>query len=194
MDVSTELRKAMKLARIKKAITMVYATQCLSSKAMLNAIFNNQAEASWPTVFDNLKHTYNFHEKLSSVQMMKKLSEIKPKKGENLKVICDKIEELKVEYHDQAEILDNHTIAMHLFLVCVKLELMQAQVEAEVNGMDITYKNLIRQMNVEWRVKSNAKEVMKKGESKVALANSEFKGKCCTCGMYKQNVKNKTED
>ena len=50
--------------------------------------------------------------------MIKKLNEIKPKKGEDSKVICNKIEALKVKYWDQTEILDNDTIVMHLFLVC----------------------------------------------------------------------------
>ena len=70
-------------------------------------------------------------------------------------MICDKIEALKVKYWDQAKIHDNNTIVMHLFLVCVKLyksELTQAQVETEVNTMEIMYKSLIRHMNMAWRI------------------------------------------
>ena len=70
---------------------------------------------------DDMKHQYNPNDKLSSVQMIKKLNEIKPKKGEDLKMMCDKIEALKVKYWDQAEIINNDTIVMHLFLVCPKL-------------------------------------------------------------------------
>ena len=61
--------------------------------------------------------------------MIKKLSKIKPKNGEDPTVMCNKIDALKIKYHDQAKILENSTIVMHLFLVCVKLyksELMQA--------------------------------------------------------------------
>ena len=67
-----------------------------------------------------------------------------------LKVMCDKIEALKVKYQDQEEILDKDAILMHLFLVCTKLykfELMQAQVEAEVIHTEIMYKSLISCMN-----------------------------------------------
>ena len=134
---------------------MACVTQYLSSIAMLTVIFNVQAEAGWPTgracqLFDNLKHKYNPNDKLLRAQMMKKLNEIEPKKGEDPKVKCDKIEKLKVKHQDQAEILENDSIVMHLFSVCAKLykwELMQAQVEAEVNDMDIMYKSLIRRMN-----------------------------------------------
>ena len=55
-------------------------------------------------------------------------------------MMCNEIEALKVKYQDQAEIIDNDTIVMHLLLVCAKLyksELMQAQVEAEVNNTKI---------------------------------------------------------
>ena len=89
--------------------------------------------------------------------MIQKLNKIRPKKGKDPKVMCNNIKALKVEYWDQAEILDNNTIVMHLFLVCKKLyksELMQAQVEAKVNDMEIIYKSLIRHMNVAWRMKS----------------------------------------
>ena len=51
---------------------------------------------------------------------------------------------------------------MQLFLVCAKLyksELMQAQMEVEVNNMEVTYKSLIRQMNVAWRIKSSREGV-----------------------------------
>ena len=72
--------------------------------------------------------------------MIKKLNKIKPKKGEDPKVMCNKNGALKVKYQDQAEILDGNTIMMHLFLLCVELyksELMQVQVEAEVNNTEI---------------------------------------------------------
>ena len=120
LDVSTKIEKAMKLRKIKNATLMGYGTQYLSSTAMLNAVFNVQAAAGWPTgetcqLFDNVKHKYNPTDKLSRVQMIKKLNEIKPKKGEEFKVMCYKIELLKVEYLDQTEILDNDTIVMHLF-------------------------------------------------------------------------------
>ena len=64
LDVSTELGKAKKLMKMKNAIAMAYAILCLSSVAMLNAIFNIQAEAGWPTgkayqLFGNLKLKYN---------------------------------------------------------------------------------------------------------------------------------------
>ena len=63
---------------------------------MLNAIFNIQAEAGWPTrracqQFHKLKHKYNPNDKLLKVQMIKKLSKIKSKKGEDPKMICNKI-------------------------------------------------------------------------------------------------------
>ena len=83
--------------------------------------------------------------------MIKKLNDINPKKGEVPKVMCNQVEALKVNYHGWAEILDNNTIVMHLFLVCAKLyksKLMQAQVEAEVNDTEITYESLIRHVNV----------------------------------------------
>ena len=47
--------------------------------------------------------------------MVKKLNKIKPKKGEDPKEMCNKIQALKVKYEDKAEILDNDTIMMHLF-------------------------------------------------------------------------------
>ena len=53
--------------------------------------------------------------------MIKKLNKIKPMKGEDLKVMYNKIEVIKVKNQEQAEILDNDTIVMHLFLVCTKL-------------------------------------------------------------------------
>ena len=61
-DASDEIEKAIKLAKIKNAIAKGFAMQCLSGMAMLNAILNVHAEASWPTgracqLFDNLKHT-----------------------------------------------------------------------------------------------------------------------------------------
>ena len=65
-------------------MAMAYTTQCLSSMAMLNAIFNIQAGAGWLAgkacqLFDNLKQKYNPNNKFSWVQMIKKLYEIKPK-------------------------------------------------------------------------------------------------------------------
>ena len=139
---------------------------------------------------------------MSRAQIVKKLNKIKPKKGEDPKVMCDKIEALKVKYQDWAEILDNDTIVMHLFLVCAKLyisDLMQAQVEAEVNDTDIMYEGLIRHMNVAWRIKSGGEGVMQIGESKVVLTNMEYKGKYHSCGKYrhKQNKclqKNESEE
>ena len=96
---------------MKNAMAMAYMTQCLSGMAMLNAIFNIQAEAGWLTgkacqLFDNLKQKYNLDYKLLRVQMIKMLNKIKPKKGEDPKVMCDKIEALKVKYQDQVKILD----------------------------------------------------------------------------------------
>ena len=60
LDVSTELGKAKKLAKMKNVMAMAYTTQCLSNTAMLNAIFNVQVEGRWLTgkacqLFDNLK-------------------------------------------------------------------------------------------------------------------------------------------
>ena len=77
---------------MKNVMLMVYATQCLSSMAMLNAIFSIQAEAGWPTgkacqLFDNLKQKYNHNDKLLKVQIIKKLNKIKPKKGEDPKMM-----------------------------------------------------------------------------------------------------------
>ena len=137
LDANTELGKAKKSAKIKNLMVMAYATQCLISMAMLNTIFIVQVEAGWQTgracqLFDNLKQKYNTNNKLSRVQMIKKLNKIKPKKGEDSKVMCDKIEALKNKYQDKAKIQDNDTIVTHLFLVCVNLckaELMHAQVE-----------------------------------------------------------------
>ena len=43
LDASTELGQVKKLMKMKNAMMMVYATQCLSGTAMLNAIFNIQA-------------------------------------------------------------------------------------------------------------------------------------------------------
>ena len=94
---------------------------------------------------------------------------------------------MKVKHGDQAEILDNDTIVIHLFLVCTKLyksELTQAQVEAEMNNTDIMYKSLIRCMNVAWRIKSDGEGVTQVGDGKVALMKMEFKEKCHTCEKY----------
>ena len=115
LDASAELGKAKKLAKMKNALVMAYTTECLMGMVMLNAIFNIQAEAGRPNgracqLFDNLKHKYNPNDKLSSAQMIGKLNKIKPKKGEDPKVICDKTEALKVKYCYQAKILDNDKI------------------------------------------------------------------------------------
>ena len=59
---------------------------------------------------------------------------------------------------------------------------MQAQVEAEVKDTGITYKSLIRCMNVAWRSESGGKGVTQVGEDKVVLTNTEFKGKSHSCG------------
>ena len=134
LDARTKLGKAKKLAKMKNVMAMAYITQHLSRMARLNAIFNIPAGTGWPTgracqLFDNFKQKYNPNNKLLRAEMIKKLNKIKPKKGEYPKVMCNKIEALKVKYWDQAEILDNDTIMMHLFLVCTKLyklELMQA--------------------------------------------------------------------
>ena len=72
--------------------------------------------------------------------MVKELHEIKLNKGGDPKVLCNKIEDLKAKYQDQAEILDDDTFVMQLFLVCAKLyklEFTQAQVESEFNDIDI---------------------------------------------------------
>ena len=49
LDASTKLGKAKELVKMKNAMAMVYVTQCLSSITMMNAIFNIQVEAGWPT-------------------------------------------------------------------------------------------------------------------------------------------------
>ena len=93
--------------------------------------------------------------------MIKKLNKKKPKKGEDPKLMCNKIESLKVNYWDQVEILDNDTIVMQLVLVCTKLyksESMQAQVETEFDDPEIMYENLIRCMNGAWRIDLMEKE------------------------------------
>ena len=197
LDANTKLKKAKKLVKMKNEMMMAYVTQCLSSTAMLNAIFNVQAEVGWLTgkacqLFDNLKQKYNPNDKLSRAQMIKKLNKTKSKKEEDPKVICNKIESLKIKYLDQAKILDNKTIVTHLFLVCAKLyksELTQAQVEEEVNDMEIMYESLIRCMNVVWRIKSSGEGVAQVGESEVMLRNTEFKGKCHTCGKVWASAK-----
>ena len=64
-------------------------------------------------------------------------------------MMCNKIEALKVEYQDQAEILDNDTIVMHLFLVCAKLyklELMENVMHVE--SMGINKINIPRRTNL----------------------------------------------
>ena len=198
LDTSTKLGKAKKLMKMKNVMAMAYATQCLSGMAMLNVIFNITVRVCQQC--HNLKHKFNPNDKLLKVQMIK-FNKINPKKLEDPKVMCNKIEFPKVKYHDQARILNN-TIVMHLFLVCeklYKLDLMQAQVEAEVNNIDIAYKRLIRHMNVAWRIESGIEGVMQAGEGKVVLMNTEFKEKCHTREKYehKQNrcpKKNKSEE
>ena len=59
--------------------------------------------------------------KLKQAKMIKKLNKMKPKKGEDSKVMCNKIDAMRVKYWDQAEIHDYDTIVTHLFLVCTKL-------------------------------------------------------------------------
>ena len=54
-------------------------------------------------------------------------------------------------------------------------------------------------VNVAWRIESGGEGVLQIGEGKVALINTEFKGKCHTCRKYghKQNKcleKNKSEE
>ena len=64
--------------------------------------------------------------------------------------------------------------------------------------MKIMYENLMRCMNIAWRIKSGREGVAQVGESEIALMNTGFKGKCHTSGKYghKQNNcpnKNKSE-
>ena len=71
--------------------------------------------------------------------------------------------------------------------MCTKLyksKLMQAQVDAEVNDMEIMYESLIRHMNVAWRIESGREGVAQLGENEIVLMNMKFKGKCHTCGKY----------
>ena len=85
--------------------------------------------------------------------MIKKLNKIKSKKGADPKVMCNKMEALKIKHWDQAEILDNDITVMHLFLVFAKLnksKLMQVQVEVEVNNTKIMCESMIRHVNVSW--------------------------------------------
>ena len=61
LDASIKIGKAKKLAKMKNVMAMMYMNQCLSSMAMLNVLYNIQAEAGWPTarayqLFDNLKY------------------------------------------------------------------------------------------------------------------------------------------
>ena len=92
--------------------------------------------------------------------MIEKLNEIDPKKEEDVKVMFNKIEALKVKYQDQAKILDNNTISMHIFLVYAQL-----------------YKNELMQdlcMNIAQRIESISKGIMQVGEGEVALTNSDL--------------------
>ena len=73
LGASTKLGKAKKSAKMKNEMAMVYVTQYLTGMAMLNAIFNVQAEAGWSTerachLFDNMKQKYNPNDKLSRAQ------------------------------------------------------------------------------------------------------------------------------
>ena len=98
---------------------------------------------------------------------MKKLSEIKPKKWEDPKVICDNIEALKLKYHDQAEIDNNNTIAMCLFSgVC---QVVQIGIDASSSwNRDQWYRyytqKIMRHMNVAWRAESGGEGVMQEGK------------------------------
>ena len=97
MDASTKLGKAKKWAKMKNGMGMAYATQCLSATTIMNAILNVQVESGWLTgracqLFDNLTCKYNLNDKLSRVQMINKLNKIKPKKREDPKLMCEKIE------------------------------------------------------------------------------------------------------
>ena len=108
---------------------MVYANQCLSSMAMLINIFNIQAEVGWWTgracqLFNKLKQIS------LTTSCQGKLNEIHPNKGEDLKMICNKIEALKVKQQDQAEILDKEAIVMHFFGVC---KAVQIKIDASSN-------------------------------------------------------------
>ena len=47
VDATTELGKVKKLAKMKNAMSMTYMTQYWSRTAMLNMIFNIQAEVGW---------------------------------------------------------------------------------------------------------------------------------------------------
>ena len=65
--------------------------------------------------------------------------------------------------------------------------------------MEIIFENLIRHMNVAWRIESFGEGVVQVGECEIALSNIEFKRKCHICGKYghEQNKcpkKNKSEE
>ena len=84
---------------------------------MLNAMFIVQAKTGWLTgkkcqLFDNLAQKYNPYSKLSRVQVIKKGNEVKSKKGEGA---------LKVKYQDQAKLMENNSVVVHHFLMCMKL-------------------------------------------------------------------------
>ena len=73
LDANIELGKAKKLVKMKNAMAMSYATQCLSGTAILNVIFNIPAGTSWRTgkacqLFDNLNQKYNPNNKLLKTQ------------------------------------------------------------------------------------------------------------------------------
>ena len=117
LDASSKLGKVKKLAKMKNVMVMTCMTQCLSIMATMNAISNVQDETGWTTgsvyqLFDNLNHKYNPNDKLLRVQMIKMLHEIKPKNGEDPKVMYKKIKALKVKYQGQAKILDSDIIVM----------------------------------------------------------------------------------
>ena len=83
---------------------------------MLNVIFNIHTEAGLLTkraceLFDILKHKYNNNDKMMKVQMIKRLHDIRPKKGEDPKVMHNKFEALKVKH----QILENDTVLMNFW-------------------------------------------------------------------------------
>ena len=168
LDASTKLKK--KLVKMKDVMAMAYATQYLSSMAMLNAIFNVQAEVGWLTgracqLFEKMKCKYNPNDKLSWAQMIQKINEIKPKKREDPKLRPGRLStRIKLKYMTMIQF--QHTFSG--VCIAVQLELMQAQVETEVNNAGITYESLIRHMNVAQRIKSGEEE-MQEGDDKVAL-------------------------
>ena len=110
----------------------------------------------------------------------KKHNKTKPKKGEDPKMMCN-----KVVWRLSTAILDNKLILIHHFLVHSKLyksELMQAQFKAEVNDTYVTYASLTR---ITQQIESGREGVMQVGQGKIVLTNIEFKQKCHTCEKYR---------